>query len=60
MSPSLTNAISAGARRPDEYVYAASTAKAMMSGRSRTNVLPEPPSPIVSSTAWMPTSCSAM
>ncbi len=60
MSVSFTNAISAGARRPDEYVYAASTANAMIRGRSLTNALPEPPRPMVSSTAWMPTSCSAM
>ena len=31
---SLTNAMSAGARRPEEYVYAASRANAMNSGRS--------------------------
>ncbi len=56
----MTNAISAGARRPDEYVYAASTANAMNSGRSRAITLSEPPTPMTSSTAWMPTSCSAM
>ena len=33
----------------------------MNSGRSLTNVLPdEVPTPITVSTAWMPTSCSAM
>ena len=53
-------AISAGARRPEEYVNAASTANAMNSGRSCTNALSEPPMPTASSTAWMPTSCKAM
>lgn len=59
---SFTNAISAGARSPDEYVYAASTANAISSGRSFTNqfVSSPPPTPITSSTAWIPTSCSAM
>ena len=41
-------------------MYAASTAKAMNSGRSFTNQPPLPPMPITSSTAWMPTSCRAM
>ena len=59
---SFTNAIRAGARRPDEYVYAASTPKAMSSGRSLTNQLVSspPPTPMTSRTAWMPTSWSAM
>ena len=56
---SLTNAIIAGARSPEEYVYAASTANAISSGRSLASTL-LPPSPTTSSTAWMPTSCSAM
>ncbi len=62
MSASLTNAISAGARSPEEYVYAARTPKAISSGRSFTNqlVFSPPPTPITSSTAWMPTSWSAM
>ena len=39
----------------------ASTRNAMNSGRSLTKVLPEEaPTPITVSTAWMPTSCSAM
>jgi hypothetical protein len=62
MSVSLTNAMSAGARRPEEYVYAASRAKAMKSGMSRSNqpAPSRPPRPSTSSTAWMPMSCSAM
>ncbi len=55
----MTNAIIAGARRPEEYVYAASTANAISSGRSLASRL-SPPRPIVSKTACMPTSCSAM
>ena len=39
----------------------ARTTNAMNSGRSLTNVLvEEAPTPITVSTAWMPTSCSAM
>jgi hypothetical protein len=58
----LTKAISAGARSPDEYVYAASTPKAISSGRSLMNQCVDalPPMPMTSSTAWMPTSWSAM
>ncbi len=43
-------------------MYAASTAKAISSGRSLTNqcVVSPPPTPMTSSTAWMPTSWSAM
>ena len=42
-------------------MYAASTAKAMSSGRSLTNqLLDSPPTPMTSNTAWMPTSWSAM
>ncbi len=43
-------------------MYAASTAKARNSGRSLTNQLAfsPPPTPSTSSTAWMPTSWSAM
>ena len=41
-------------------MYAASTAKAMNSGRSFTNQLPLPPKPATSSTDWMPTSWRAM
>lgn len=43
-------------------MYAASTPKAMNSGRSLTNQLAfsPPPTPSTSSTAWMPTSWSAM
>jgi hypothetical protein len=55
----LTKAIIAGARRPEEYVYAASTANAISSGRSLASVL-LPPRPIVSKTACIPTSCRAM
>jgi hypothetical protein len=53
MRMSLTNAIRAGARRPDWYVYAASTTNATISGHA-------PGTRIVRSTASMPTSCSAM
>src|SRR5438034_3896772 len=53
MSVSLTKAISAGARRPDWYVYAARIAKAMMSAQVGLTC-------IALSTASMPTSCSAM
>ena len=41
-------------------MYAASTAKAMNSGRSLAKVEPLPPIPITSRQAWMPTSCRAM
>ena len=51
-------AIDAGARSPLEYVNAASTPKAMMSGRSA--AMPEPVTPSAPTTTWMPTSCSAM
>ena len=54
-------AISAGARSPETKVKIASTRNAMNSGRSLTKVLPDVvPTPITVSTAWMPTSCSAM
>ena len=54
-------AISAGARSPDTNVKNASTRNAMISGRSLTKALPDVvPTPITVSTAWMPTSCSAM
>jgi hypothetical protein len=41
-------------------VKAASTTKAMMSGRSLTNEEAPWPTPMTSSTDWMPTSCRAM
>ena len=41
-------------------MYAASTANAMMRGRSRVNAFVPPPTPSTDSTALMPTSCSAM
>lgn len=41
-------------------MYAASTPNATNSGRSCRNQFPLPPTPSTSSTAWMPTSCSAM
>ena len=56
---SFTNAISAGARSPDWYVYAARIANAMTIGRCRASPL-VPTTPIVLRTASMPTSCSAM
>ena len=51
--------MSAGARRPDWYVYAARIANAMTIGRWRASPL-VPTTPIVLRTASMPTSCSAM
>lgn len=50
---SLTNAMSAGARRPAEYVYSARMMKAAASGSS-----PVRPSALI--TTSMPMSCSAM
>jgi hypothetical protein len=58
ISASFTSAISAGARSPLEYVYAARITNAIMSGRSPMKPVPVIPSAAI--TTWIPTSWSAM